>query len=232
MLLLSICFQVTFSILTLKFVMLIGAKNKFIRQKKKAVFFKQEETTQSNYSVMNVATTARQLATVLFRSFFLYCSCRKQSENLLHGANTERVWPLDCVWVHVCMCSESLLSSGVQGVPGSSVGVLPSLSFHSLLTSQRNILFFSLFTFLIRAPHSLTVLFHFLSIPIANQLEEFLVPQPGVGAWCQGWCQRFGADAGAWWGTHGRVTQSRCFCPISIIDHVDCWFHLLSSEHM
>lgn len=92
MLLLSICFQVTFSILTLKFVMLIGAKNKFIRQKKKAVFFKQEETTQSNYSVMNVATTARQLlATVLFLSFFLYCSCRKQSENLLHGANTERV---------------------------------------------------------------------------------------------------------------------------------------------
>lgn len=70
MLLLSICFQVTFSILTLKFVMLIGAKNTFIRQKKKAVFFKQEETTQSNYSVMNVATTARQLATVLFLSFF------------------------------------------------------------------------------------------------------------------------------------------------------------------
>lgn len=91
MLLLSICFQVTFSILTLKFVMLIGAKNKFIRQKKGRVFFKQEETTQSNYSVINVATTARQLATVLFLSFFLYCSCRKQSENLLHGANTERV---------------------------------------------------------------------------------------------------------------------------------------------
>ncbi|TNN86249.1 hypothetical protein EYF80_003666 [Liparis tanakae] len=34
-----------------------------------------------------------------------------------------------------------------------------------------------------RAPHSLTVLLHLLSIAVANQLEELLVPEPGVGPW-------------------------------------------------
>ena len=88
-----------------------------------------------------------------------------------------------CVYVRVCACSQSLFSSGVQGMPGRSVGVLFSSPFPSLLATWRNILPFGLFAFFIRAPHSLTVLLHSLGIPIANQLEEVLVPQPGVGAW-------------------------------------------------
>lgn len=96
--------------------------------------------------------------------------------------------------MYACMCVvwcdgggeegvQHLFSSGVQGVPGCSVGVLICTPFSSLLATRYSILLFGLFVFFLRAPYSVTVFFYSLGVPIANQLEKVFVPQPGVGAW-------------------------------------------------
>ena len=134
-----------------------------------------------------------------------------------------------CVCVFVCVRS---VSSGAHGVPGRSVGVLLRSPLPSLLASRSNVLPFGLFALLIRAPHSLAVLLHSLGVPIADQLEELLVPQPGVGARQRGGQQSPGANAGAWLGAQRGVTQSCRFLSSLIIRPVDRRLHPLASEHL
>ena len=136
-----------------------------------------------------------------------------------------------CVCVGVCVCVRSV-SSGAHGVPGRSVGVLLCSPLPSLLATRRDVLPFGLFALLIRAPHSLAVLLHSLGVPVADQLEELLVPQPGVGARQRGGHQSSGADAGARRGAQRGVTQSCRFLSSPIVRPVDRRLHPLPSEHL
>lgn len=136
----------------------------------------------------------------------------------------------ECVCARVCVVNVCF-SSGVQRVPRRSVGVLVHFSFPSLLT-RGHILPFGLFAFFIRAPHSLAVFFHPLGIPVADQLQKLLVPQPGVGAWDWGWQQSPGADAGAWWAANGGVANGDSLLSPCLIRPVNGWLHPLPSQHV
>lgn len=98
-----------------------------------------------------------------------------------------------CVW-----CSAFPLSSGVRRVPRRSVGVLLRFAFAPPL-ARHHVLPLGLFALLVRAPHPLAVFLHPLGVPVANQLQELLVPHAGVRTRERGGRRRQspGADAGA-----------------------------------